>query len=299
MTCISYLAGLERESRRLVEDALAPGTMRAYKRFREDYLAFCSALGCKAHGPCSGWSVECWVASLSKQNLSLGSVMSRLAALKYYSTHSGTLTDCNSHKLKLMLRGLKRRSYGRENRKVAASPSHLRRLGQAAAVLGSQAALQFKTMVALAFFGFLRPSEYCVSASGHFLRRQDVRISKSSDYAYLRLNSFKHSKAPTNVKVTDGSRISLRPVALLRQYLASLPVGRKGDPLFDISCSEFRRTLSDVSRVAGIKSKLTPHCFRIGGATWASNEGWTESQIQAHGRWGSGAYKVYVRASYY
>ena len=67
-------------------------------------------------------------------------------------------------------------------------------------------------------------------------------------------------------------------------------------PLFDVTLQEFRATLEDVRLAASIRTHLTPHCFRHGGATWAANQGWPDARIKAHGRWKSDAYKRYVHA---
>ena len=79
------------------------------------------------------------------------------------------------------------------------------------------------------------------------------------------------------------------------EYLSHSPL-RAEDQLFPISTSEFAQVLSRCIEQAGIKSKLTPHSFRRGGATWFSSNGMTDATLRAYGRWSSNAYLCYVKA---
>ena len=82
----------------------------------------------------------------------------------------------------------------------------------------------------------------------------------------------------------------------LKAYLNSMVEAPSQQPLFDITTKEFREILEDLRQLAGIKSQITPHCFRVGGATWASKQGWSEARIQLHRRWKSGAHRIYIRS---
>ena len=41
--------------------------------------------------------------------------------------------------------------------------------------------------------------------------------------------------------------------------------------------------------------KISPHCFRIGAATWAAKSGFSSEQIKAMGRWHSNSYQKYIQ----
>ena len=71
---------------------------------------------------------------------------------------------------------------------------------------------------------------------------------------------------------------------------------RAEDPLFPVSTTEFAQVLSQCSEQANLKTKLTPHSFRRGGATWFSSNGMTDAKLKAYGRWSSNAYLCYVKA---
>ena len=173
--------------------------------------------------------------------------------------------------------------------------NHLKRLHAASYKLKPQQALLFRAMTSIAFFGFLRPSEYCASNSGHQLQRRDIKFGKSNMCCYLRLRSYKHSEKPAVITIKSSFTSSMHPVKDIKEYHNNLAPSGERHPLFDVTVQEFGKMLNEVCRLAEIKTKLTPHCFRIGGATWADRHGWSEARIQSHGRWHSRAYKVYIK----
>ena len=147
-------------------------------------------------------------------------------------------------------------------------------------------------MIALAFYSFLRPPEYCVTTSNHNICWEDVRFSKGDRKIRLTLKSFKHSQGRRIVQVESAEVCC--PVTRMRRY-KKLTKTNRGSPVFDVTATEFRRILRTTRKVAGIKRKLTPHALRHGGATWGGRQGWPDARIKAHGRWNSDAYKRYVR----
>ena len=152
---------------------------------------------------------------------------------------------------------------------------------------------QFIAMLAVAFYGFLRPSEYCITPSNHHLNWNDVQFSKKGKQVRLFLRSFKHSKGKSTI-VLHPAKICC-PIYWLKRY-RSLFANCHHTPLFDMTAKDFHRVLKNLCDTAKIKTKLTPHSLRHGGASWASKQGWPDARIKAHGRWRSDAYKWYVRA---
>ena len=289
------VVGLRKEAVRLMESALTAPSAKIYDRCVGRYVEFCEDIDVVAF-PAGAASVELWVAHLSKEGFAHGTVLGHLSALKHHSKCQGWKADFQSDRLDLMLRGLKKGPQGKASTRRPVTLSHLRRLSKAAAVLGEREAVRFVAMGLLAFFGFLRPSEYCVSGSGHHMRRSGVKVSKDGRQCRLTLESHKHSDGPAVVLIRDDECGPLRPVASLRRYLELYHVAA-GGPLFGLSQKEFRGSLEEVRRAAGVKSHITPHSFRHGGATWAAAAGWPDARIRAHGRWHSDAYKAYVKSS--
>ena len=97
------------------------------------------------------------------------------------------------------------------------------------------------------------------------------------------LRSFTHSVSPAVVTISDVDGKLLHPVSLLCSYMDS--VGRRrATPLFELTLKVFGLALDRVCSAAVAMSRITPHCFRHGGAIWS---GWAGSRIKAHGRWWS------------
>lgn len=285
---------LETEADNLVTASVSKATAIIYKRCAERYLSFCIMVGLPCWGRKSGQAFELWVTSLSKQGLSHGTIMSHVSAVRHHSREKGLRLMSETDRLNLILRGIKARTAKVSTKKVPVSSGHLRRLNQAAVMLGPLEALRFRVMIAVAFYGFLRPSEFCKTKAGHHLRRKDVHLYKSNKVGFLNLNSYKHSTKSATVKLCDAYSKDLKPVRLLRKYFDKNQLNSNG-PLFNVTLGEFRLTLAQVCETAQIKSKLSPHCFRHGGATWASKRGWSDSRIKAHGRWKSSAYISYIK----
>jgi hypothetical protein len=180
--------------------------------------------------------------------------------------------------------------------KTPATRSHIKRLAVAAKkILPRKEHSCFVAMITLAFYGFLRPSEFCISPANHHLRWKSVKLGKHRRSLRLTLNSYKHSSQPSTITVA-ATASSCCPVKKFLAYSKTQGSVKK-QPLFDVSLADFQSTLKHVAAVAKIKSHLTPHSFRHGGATWAAKAGWPDARIRAHGRWKSDAYKRYVRAS--
>lgn len=150
-------------------------------------------------------------------------------------------------------------------------------------------------MISLAFYAFLRPSEYCNTPSDHHLRMGDVKISKNKRYCYLRLRSFKHSTTPAIIGISEAWTTSVPICQSLQRYLDLHTNCSPNDPLFDMPVGKFRNLLTKVCKSLQIKKSITPHCFRHGGASWANKKGWSTARITAHGRWNSCAYNTYLK----
>jgi len=79
------------------------------------------------------------------------------------------------------------------------------------------------------------------------------------------------------------------------------PYNPASSPLFveptglPVNKSRFAQRLADLAILIGVEGKVTPHSLRIGAATAAWRAGFSDSQIQAMGRWKSQAFLKYLR----
>jgi hypothetical protein len=128
------------------------------------------------------------------------------------------------------------------------------------------------------------------------LRRKDLRLSRPNKKIVLRFRSFKHCQSRAKVTIRGEAAMDPSPFPYIKAFLCRVPGPLQG-PLFDVPLAAFRVQLSEVMQHASIKTSLTPHSFRHGGATWAGRAGWPDARIKAHGRWRSDAYKLYVKGN--
>ena len=293
--CVFVFSELEDEFEELLESAVSQKTSNIYRRYFNAYTEFCTDLSLPVHGTCSAKSVELWVASLSKKGLSYGTIQSHLSALRHMSKRNSVQVICQSDQLEIALKGIKKKGVAPSS-KHAVSVNEVEQLQHyAVRALPSYMCTMFQLMVSLAFYGFLRPSEYCVTSVNHHLKLGDVKLSKSKRVCFLRLRTYKHSVSPAIIRISNSWSTAYSITELMQQYLEQNSHRPKSEPLFDISLSQFRGLLSKVWELTGKRFKITPHCFRHGGATWASKKRWSVVRIQAHGRWSSQAYNTYVK----
>ena len=130
------------------------------------------------------------------------------------------------------------------------------------------------------------------------LTMDKITISKGS--FTVGLNKYKHSKGnAADIEVIAQSDKSICPVKTLKCYLklrglASGPVflTEAGKP---ITKAFFSKLLVKCCKSANISPPLSSHCFRIGGANIAAQQGRSEVEIKMLGRWKSSAHNNYLR----
>ena len=151
-------------------------------------------------------------------------------------------------------------------------------------------------MFSLMFFGFLRIGE--VTASPHNLSVSQCRIEPSK----LRLVflSYKHNAGrPFTLDVLPTGKAAC-PYRRMVDYFKLR--GHDQGPLFryannlPVQKTAFAKYLKAIIANTELTSKkISPHCFRIGAATWAAKSGFSSEQIKAMGRWHSNSYQKYIR----
>jgi len=154
-------------------------------------------------------------------------------------------------------------------------------------------------MFLLAFHAFLRVGEFTFKApsSSHNLSISDITIQSKS--LVLSFRSFKHSKGK-HPQLKICSRKSVCPVKHLARYIKLRPKGK--GPLFvfpdasPVTASYFYRILKKCLVVLSLDVRhYNGHSFRIGAATTAASQGFSDAQIAAMGRWSSDAFKRYIQ----
>ena len=155
-----------------------------------------------------------------------------------------------------------------------------------------------KAALTLAFYGFLRVSEYTVTASNtKFLRRKDVKLSITHLKVELR-KSKTDQFSKSVVRIYFNNKIDC-PGANMKEYLRINPYPRnspllmfRGKPLTPRAFNEVFRNL--VHRSGLNPKKFSSHSLRSGAASTAAECGVPSWLIQKLGRWKSGCYKNYI-----
>ena len=278
-----------------MDQALAPSTRRSYHISYQMFKNFSTAIGKKLTTALKDGSIELWLAQLSERGLSHGSVRSHLSALRFYCARRGLSAHLDSPRIQLILKGIRKNPTKKSLKKPVATRYHLNRLISAAKLmLKKNKYCRFASMVTLTSYGLLWPSEYCITPAGHNLQWKSITFSRQKKSVRLTFKSYKHSREKSTLQLATTDSYHC-PIKWLLSYM-TLYKDSHGSSLFEVTVKDFRATLHEVRKAANIKTKLTPHSFRHGGASWASNQGWSDARIRAHGRWHSDAYKRYIRA---
>ena len=293
-THLSSFVDLRSQADHIMDQALAPSTRKTYKRSMNLFQSFAASIGKTFRQCLEAKNAELWLTHLSSRGLNHTTIRSHLSAIKHHCIRYDIPHGLDSQRIHLLLKGLAKRSARPAIPTAAITTHHMKLLKKASkSLLSKKKHYQFMAIMAVAFYGFLRPSEYCTTLSDHHLKWDDVQFSKKKRKVRLTLKSYKHSINKSTINL-NSARVCC-PVYWLKRYRQMFTTYH-GEPLFDISAKDFRTTLRNLCEVAKIKSKLTPHSFRHRGASWASKQGWPDARIRAHGRWKSDAYKRYVRA---
>lgn len=160
----------------------------------------------------------------------------------------------------------------------------------------------------LGFFGFLRAGEFtctAAEASAPPLSHSDIAVDSRDNPQLITVHLRRTKTDPFGA----GCYIYLGrtyttpcPVAAMLNYLAArnstsrpLFIFENGTPL--TRASLVAHTREALARMGVDSSRYSGHSFRIGAATAAAEAGYSDSFIQALGRWKSSAFMTYIRTS--
>ena len=150
----------------------------------------------------------------------------------------------------------------------------------------------------MAFFGFLRVSEFTANFSGTklcFLKNRDVQCDSGELRVCLRIS--KNSQFnPLTVVIPETNRSCCAVRAFFKYSV--LHGERTDEPVFTFEDAKLltRQRLSGFLQEA-LGTGFTTHSFRMGAATTASQCGVPIDQIRVLGRWRSDAYTAYVKTN--
>jgi site-specific recombinase XerD len=292
-------ASLARTASDLLSAATAPSTARQYQRVWESFCRFVQPLALVSL-PALPSTIALYIAKRvsSSPTPASATLYSEVSAISYMHKLHDLHDPTTSFSIRQILKGVAKLRPARDTRLPLTMPILQSLLKELPHVVPLYTATLFAAMFTTMFAAFFRLGE--VTFSPHNLRLCQVLITPGA--ATITLNSFKHhnSRLPVTLQIPPSPSSSSCPVYHLQRYqsLRGITPGpffchQNGQP---IHAYEFREVLDKVKARAGLSdSRITPHSFRIGAATYAAANGYSSQQIQAMGRWKSSAFQRYVR----
>ncbi|XP_078354436.1 uncharacterized protein LOC144639048 [Oculina patagonica] len=292
----------------LQSQAIAPSTRRAYQAGIRRYSTFCYSRQWDPF-PASELQLRYFASWLSDQ-VSFPTIKLYLAGIRYAHIEN-RLTDpfADAPLLHLLLRGIKRTNGLSSRRRLPITMSVMRQLKGALSAdpqFASQDKLMLWSAFTLAFFGFLRSSEFTSPSSTYFnslvhLSHSDISFTSDGSLT-MQLKSSKTDpfRKGCSIKLAPSGR-SVCAVRAMHRYLAHQP-SRSATPLYLFSTGQFltRDKVTSILRIllqrlGFATERYASHSFRIGAATTAAEAGLPSWLIQTLGRWSSNCYTQYIR----
>lgn len=288
----------------LLHAAKAPATHQLYSQVWGKLKAFL-----QEHDlawPMDQNSLSLFISHLFSRKYASTTITTYVSAISYFHRISDHPDPSGSFLVKEALNGARRLNPTTDTRPPLSIP-HLELLVSSLDIfLSPYDALAFKSMFSLAFFALLRVSELVSTplASMHMLGRDSIHISPDGRSLKVVFHSYKHSKpGPPHVITVYRQKPAVCPIQFIQSFFKVRPDVQKGKVLYTDSTGSpyhklrFASVLKRASEKANLsQEEYSSHSFRIGGATYASLCGMSDSQIRMLGRWSSNAFLRYIRS---
>ena len=292
---------------------LAASTHKTYSVGTQNYLSFCKQI----HSPplpTSEQTLLLYITHLGQLNLAHKTIKVYLSAVRNLHLTSGHFKAFESKlspRLERVLKGIKS-SQAKTNPPRIRLPITSSIMFKIRSVLANRPCDYNNIMLwaacCLAFFGFLRCSEFTVPTQDSFdntthLSYRDVSVDNWHDPQLISIR-IKQSKTDPFRKgvslILSKTNELVCPVTALLPYLAVR--GSNEGPLFMMANQQyltpslFRASLFNTLKSVGINThEYNTHSFRIGAATSAKAAGISDLHIKMLGRWQSEAYQTYIK----
>lgn len=297
---------------KLVSASLSKSSQAAYKRhwarldsFIDNYFKDHEW----PHGPVTNQIMAAFIAYLYKCNYSPATILSNVSAISYIHKIQGWNDPADSFIIKKILVGAKNLS-GTVDTRLPVTLDMLTKLCRSVkhVVKSQYMSCALQAMFSLAFFALLRVGEFTVKKQASkeeqdVLHVSDIKFQghKNNKKMFITIRKYKHNKSQRPITLQlEKQTGQVCPIKHMTLYLAHRKNNTK--PLFvfpdgaSITRAFFSRNLKQCIELAGFdSSRVKAHSLRVGGATQAAMLGFSDTQIQAMGRWKSDAYKKYIR----
>ena len=303
------MEALEQEIERLLEISMSKGTNVIYKRNISRFKEFRSQFGLDEIWPYPIQHIAAYIAHLSLSGLAASTINVHTASISYIHKVNGWQDPTDNFLIQKLKEGCKRQNRAGDLRYPITLPI-LKRLMEVLNTVCRDAfeSFLFKAVFLVAFFGFLRVSEFAKTANINVTRVLDINditfLGESQSVANLQIRYSKTDQQGLGsvIQLCEGNDKLLCPVTALKQYLSVRPFIQ--GPLFlhfdskVLLSHQVTAVLKKSVTVIGLDPALfSSHSFRIGAATSASLAGISIEEIKNLGRWRSDCVEGYIRPS--
>ncbi len=311
-TSHGHLATMNRDLNLYLSNSLASNTKKSYSAGEKQFLNFC--FGFKLHelGPIlpASEAVLCYFAVFLAKSVKHATIKSYLFAVKHLHLENSFNLDLGKClRLQYVLRGIKRYQGKSSKIRRPITIDHLKLFFHLLQpnITGNFDSIMLWAAICLAFFGFLRISEFTCTQpldSQKNLSFSDIQLLPTPNNPALLKINLKSSKTDPfrkGVTLTIGKTDNeVCAVQAVQRYLLISPYQegpffryKTGSPLSRTSFTQDIRALLSKSGLSS--SEFAGHSFRIGAATSAAAAQMPSWLIKTLGRWTSDCYERYVR----
>lgn len=294
----------------LAKSSLQSSSIPTYKRAWKLFYQFLNSIFNSVHTslPISSHMLAVFIGYMYDNHYAPSTVSSYVSALCYSHKSLGFPDPTKAFFIVQMIKGYSKLGSRLDSRLPITLPI-LHRIIESSSQLAISrySCCQFQAMCSIAFYAFLRIGEM-TSTSGKkdIVPLQVHQLVKLLDHTKrvvalkVVFGNFKHNynQLPYCIEITRQP--SFCPVLFLLEYLTLR--GDRPGPLFinldnsSVSRGSFTDLLSLSLKSFGLNPQLYKgHSFRIGAASFAAEQGLSDAQIRALGRWKSHAFLKYIR----
>ncbi|MES9883783.1 MAG: hypothetical protein ABW185_23265 [Sedimenticola sp.] len=251
-----------------------------------------------------------YLSVLYDEGYAASTIASHSAAITFTHKLLGLSDPSDSFIVKKFLRGVTKLVGTNDSRLPITRSILVQLLNAIPCIITTQCYRQLlKAVFAVTFAGFFRIGELCLSSgfeTSVLVQMSDVQFTFSGRQPIavtISLHHYKHKKSSEPVHIyipASGDSSPHCPVILLWQYLQMFK--NTHGPLFQfldrtpVKYSFIAEKLQILIRYIGLDpGRYKPHSFRIGAASSALMDGYSEDAIRNMGRWKSSAVKNYIR----
>ena len=279
---------------------------QTYAQGQQSFITFCTTYNLQPY-PLTETTLRLLTTYLAR-SLSYATIQTYLAAIKHKHIEEGFQPAFHQmHLLRLLLRGIKR-SKGLTSRpkKLPITSNGMRTLKdnlRLSLAFHESDKIMLWAAFSIAFFGFLRSSEFCAPAQRYFnpqctLLVKDVQLVDNMVVLHIKVSKIDPFRQGQSIQLAASNQ-SLCPYRAVRNHISNCK--KPNVPLFKFCDNTYltRKRLTSILQelipLSADNSRYTSHSFRVGAATTAAAVNTPDWLIKVLGRWSSDCYQSYIR----